>query len=463
MTDATDDTRRADDEPPTLPFSLEQESFFRAFPVTSANLAVTHRVTGPLDTDALRAAARLLLLRHEALRFRPAAGDPPAGQVIAPAADCLETARVPASSLWEHVDEAHSAPLDLAAQGPTRFRLYQVDAAEHVLCTTVHPAALDAWGIGIVNRELWELYDQVRSGSGAGLPGLPYTFSDHVRQQCARGGQLTPAQRSHHLGQLAGLAALAPAFPFPTASDQGAGHGDTGHATLFACEQFSLDELALGKIEQAAKNLRVTVPALFLAGFELALCLAAGTGSGGLSYVYLGRDRPGSEGMAAAMARRLPLRFEVAGSDSLGDFAGRAMRDWALGISNCGPPYGSARLVEAAGGPAGVLEPVFNFRLARAPRPPTGPPGAAQPRPVVRQVYEPRPRPVPMWPQFGTTALFAVLTMGTALSVTAVYDPRAVPSATVTAVFSAYERVTRTVADGGAHTTVGQLRTSSGQ
>lgn len=454
-----EDGLQAKREPAVRPFSLEQESFFGKYPVAAANTALTHRLDGPLDVGALRAAVYLLRRRHEGLRFLVTPSGQPPGQIIAPPERTgLEMAQVPAERLWEHVGEAHSAPLDLTGEGPVRFRLYRTMRDQHFLCTTVHSAALDAWGVGIVNRELWDLYDHVHSGCEADPAIPPYTFSDHVRRQHAAGDQLTAAQRPYFREQLAGLAALSLSFPFP-ALPQAADSPGTAPPVLLADKQFTLDAAVMDGIARAAQQRRVTAAAIFLAGFELGLCFAADADSGGLSCVYIGREQPGTQGMAAALARRVPLRFEVAASNRLGDVIERAMLDWALAVSKSGPPYSSARLVQAADGRIDAFEPVFNFRVFRtsAQRVPSSKPN----RPSVRQVREPTPRAAPMWSQFGEAALFALVSHGKPLTVSAIYDPCQLPAVKVKTVFTAYEHVMRTLgADGGIFATIGRLRAS---
>lgn len=449
-------------EPLVLPFSLEQESFFGTYPVTAANTTPTYRVDGALDVGALRAAVHLLKQRHEALRFRITPRGRPSGQVIAPPERTgLETAQVSPQRLWEHVDEAHSVPLDLAGEGPVRFRLYRTTPQQHFLCTTIHSAALDAWGVGIVNRELWDLYDHVRSGSPAD-PAMPlYTFTDHIRRQQAAGGKLTAPQRYYFREQVAGLAALSLSFPLPVPPKAADARG-IATPVLLADEQFTVDAASVDRIARLARERGVTTAAIFLAGFELGLCFAAGADSGGLSCVYIGRERPETQGMAAALARRVPLRFEVAASDRLGDFIERAMLGWALAVSKSGPPYSSARLVQEIGGRAGAFEPVFNFRVfgtsaRRAP-------GTRPNRPSVQRVQEPCPRAMPMWSQFGEAALFALVSHGKPLTVTAIYDPRQVPAVNVKTVFAAYEHVMQNLgADSGVSVTIGRLRASLSQ
>ena len=449
--------------PFSLPFSLEQESFFGPHPVAAPNIGLHHRLTGPLDAAALSAAASALLARHEGLRFRADPARPAAGQRIAAPEDIrLDPVQVPQERVWDCLERDLQAPLDLTGEGPIRFRLYRTGADAHDIAITVHPAALDAWGAGLVAHELWALYRGLLSGSGADLPGLPLTFSAHVRAQHAAGPVLDGPRLDRHLAQLTGLRlAPLPWTPRPAAS------GAAGPGPMFSRETFWLDPGTLAGIRAAARELAVTSAASFLAGFELALAIAAGSEAGALSCIYVGRDTAGTQPMAAAMARRVPIRFSCTPGTPLGDFVRHAMIDWASAIAHSGPPYSAARLVQAAGGPLDVIEPVFNLRVPQQMGPNGGQalaseaPGASEASgaswPRVEWPDGPRPRPVPMWPQFGRAALFALVTLGSHPAVTAVYDPQTIPEQAVQAVFGAYEHVIRVLSGDPGRLTVGEL------
>lgn len=430
----------------TIPFSLEQESFFGPDPVLAPNVAVAYRLAGPLNLGVLRRASFLLLERHEGLRFRLVEGQPPA-QLIAPPAEIdLDAEAVQLEWLGEHLAQASRIPLDLYREGPLRIRLYRIGHDDHVFSVTAHPSALDAWGTGIFNREFWALYRGLRSDEQFRLPSLPLTFTDHVRRQHDVGSQLTPAQRGYYRQQLDDLTHM----PLPWQ------HGEQP-GTLLAHEPFTLDPILMRNVVQAAKDLRVTIAAVFLAAFQLALAITAGTDGGGLSCIYLGRDQAGTEGMAAAIARRVPLRFETTPATRLGDFIQQTMQAWAIAVSNSAPPYSSSRLVRALGGRADSLEPVFNLRVAgRAGAAGSGRP-SGQPELRVSPVESPHPRPIPMWPQFGRAALFALVTLGARPAITPIYDSSQVPESVARPVFASYRRVVSAVADGQLGLTASEL------
>jgi hypothetical protein len=434
----------------SLPFSLEQESFFGPDPVESPNVGLVHRLTGPLNLDLLQTAISLLLQRHEGLRIRLTTNTQAPALRIADSSDViLEPMKANLEKLWERIDEVREAPLNLSDEGPIRFRIQRLQPESHILSTTIHPAALDAWGGGIVTQELWALYEGLRSGRGSRLDDLPLSFSDHVRKQHSAGPRLTSAQRDYYLSQLGNLELTT--LPW---------HPSGERAALFTHEEFVLDREAMRRISRVARDVMVTTAAIFLAGFELSLGLASGAETGGLSCIYFGREDAATLGMATSMARRVPLRYEMAPTTQISDFIQQAMQDWAGSVSRSGPPYSSARLLHATGRQLDVFEPVFNQRVTRS---------AAEEEAAeghwpddgnameIEWLQGPNARPIPMWPQFGSSAFFALITMGPAPAVTAIYDRREIAESTARTIFNAYEMVMHTIAEGDTRQTIAKL------
>lgn len=439
----------------SLPLSLEQQSFFGAsptVPVVAPNVVLAYRLTGPLRLGALRAAIHAVLERHDGLRFRLVTDGSTTRQRIGDPDDrAIHPVPAEPAGVWAHMTGERSKPLDLYGDGPLRCRLHHTGPDDHILTMTIHPAALDAWGVGIVRRELRALYRGLARGGEVSLGARPRAFTDYVDRQHAAGADLTGAQRDFFLGQFAAIGRTS--LPEPRQARP---------AALVAHRPFVLDAETVTGIATAAREIGVTAAAVYLASFELALGLVARTETGGLSCVYLGREDPATQLMAAATARRIPLRFEMAPEDRVADFIRQAMRTWAIAVGNSRPPYSPARLLRCAGGALCALEPVFNLRVP-PPEPGQEAAATAQPGhepgtgPDLEWITEPNPGAQPMWAQFGAAALFAVVDLGRSASVTAMYDPAEVPTATASAIFTGYEHVLRTIAGARTDLTVGAL------
>ncbi|WP_219910906.1 non-ribosomal peptide synthetase/type I polyketide synthase [Saccharothrix carnea] len=146
-------------------------------------------IDGRLDPSALARAFRELVRRHAALRSRAVRRD---GDLLVEVLDTVEV-DVPVIDLAggpREVDRWCRAQGDVAfslSEAPLfRLRLARLDGARWVLVVVLNHAICDAWSLGILWRELAELYAAARSGSEAALspPGLPYT--DYARWEHQR-------------------------------------------------------------------------------------------------------------------------------------------------------------------------------------------------------------------------------------------------------------------------------------
>src|SRR6202790_394191 len=139
-------------------------------------------IDGPLDSEALRAAAEALVQRHASLRaaFRHDNLSRPV-QVIVP------TVRVPWRSIdlslldeaareqrWERLLlEDRAERFDFAAPPLVRFTVVRLGAERHRLILTHHHILMDGWSVPVLVQELLTLY--ARRGDGRALPRVtPY-------------------------------------------------------------------------------------------------------------------------------------------------------------------------------------------------------------------------------------------------------------------------------------------------
>ncbi|WP_405825875.1 amino acid adenylation domain-containing protein [Streptomyces sp. NBC_00838] len=147
------------------------------------------RLSGPLDTGALRAALGDVLKRHEALRTLVAEdGDGP-HQVVLPAAECPpllpETVHTDESVLPRLLREAAARPFRLGAELPVRARLFRTGTDTHVLLLVLHHIATDAWSRRPLLADLAAAYTARCAGGTPQLPPLPVQYADYALWQRA--------------------------------------------------------------------------------------------------------------------------------------------------------------------------------------------------------------------------------------------------------------------------------------
>ena len=146
------------------------------------NVAVALRLAGDLDENALERALATLVARHESLRTTfPDRGQTPVQRISETLTEGLR--RIDLQEIPEARREAEArrlaqeealGPFDLA-QGPLlRTRLLRVDAREHLLLLTMHHIISDGWSMGVLVRDVLELY------RAQPLPALPLQYADYA-------------------------------------------------------------------------------------------------------------------------------------------------------------------------------------------------------------------------------------------------------------------------------------------
>ncbi|KIF05975.1 peptide synthetase [Streptomyces sp. RSD-27] len=153
------------------------------------NISSAFRLTGRLDEDALLAALRDLVDRHEILRttyLTDDDGEP--YQQILPLERALEQVRVPvdevaAEDVAAAVDETVAHWFDLETEIPLRARLLRSGPEEHVLVLVVHHIASDGSSGAPLARDLAAAYNARRAGRAPDREPLPVQYKDFTMWQ----------------------------------------------------------------------------------------------------------------------------------------------------------------------------------------------------------------------------------------------------------------------------------------
>ncbi|MGI5373422.1 amino acid adenylation domain-containing protein [Streptomyces sp. CA-251387] len=198
--------------PDRVPLSSAQARLWFLYrlegPSPTYNIHTAVRLTGRLDTGALRAALQDVVARHEALRtVFPDDDGTPYQRILPDAAVPFEVAPTRAGELDALLREAAGYSFALDAEIPVRATLYSMALDEHVLLLLVHHIATDGWSAEPLLRDLETAY-AARSGGGRPVwPPLAVHYADYTlwQRQLLDESGLTEVELAYWRRQLEGM------------------------------------------------------------------------------------------------------------------------------------------------------------------------------------------------------------------------------------------------------------------
>ncbi|MFH8798671.1 non-ribosomal peptide synthase/polyketide synthase [Streptomyces sp. NPDC017936] len=268
------------------------------------------RLRGPLDEDALRTALDGLVARHEALRTTFAEQDGQARQLVRPPhrvdlpVDDLTAAPDARAALDALLERAAATPFDLAAGPLLRARLARLadgEHGEHVLVLAVHHIVTDGWSLGVLGRDLGELYAAAHEGRRPELPELPVRYADHAAWQRARTDDVE-RQLAHWRERLDGVPPLQP----PTDRPRPAVRGRDG-----ALVTFTLPAGLTGRLRELGRETDATLYMTLLTACTALLSRWADQDDFAVGTVTAGRERPELHDVVGMFVNTLVLRNRV--------------------------------------------------------------------------------------------------------------------------------------------------------
>ncbi|WP_328942141.1 amino acid adenylation domain-containing protein [Streptomyces sp. NBC_00250] len=178
------------ERPERVPLSSAQQRLWfldqMEGPSATYNIPLAVRLTGTLDTEALRLALADVVVRHESLRtvFRTADGE--AHQHIL-AADGIEvpltTAQATEEDLPGLLAEESAQVFDLTTELPIRAALFELATEEHVLMVVTHHIASDGWSNAPFFADLGRAYEARGAGAAPDWAPLPVQYADYTLWQ----------------------------------------------------------------------------------------------------------------------------------------------------------------------------------------------------------------------------------------------------------------------------------------
>ncbi|MFI9804250.1 amino acid adenylation domain-containing protein [Streptomyces sp. NPDC052301] len=148
----------------------------------------TYLIEGPVSTDALKTALRLLVERHPALHTAVRTEQGELVQRVVEAEPEITVTRADATTAWQEAADSWLAemvrrPFDIESGQVLRAGLLRRDDEYALLCLVVHHIAVDAWSSTVLCRDLGSLYASVLEGRAVEADPQPVDYADFSRWQ----------------------------------------------------------------------------------------------------------------------------------------------------------------------------------------------------------------------------------------------------------------------------------------
>ncbi|MFG3256877.1 condensation domain-containing protein [Streptomyces sp. NPDC048172] len=278
---------------------------------TAYHVPFATRLRGPLDVAALGRAFAALTRRHEVLRTRyeEHEGEPRQRTVDAgpPLAPRLVEEPWPATRTLR---EEAARPFDLAAGPLPRALVVRHGPEDHTVLLTFHHIAVDGTSLGVLGRELAELYGAELAGRTPELPVDVPRYADFARREQSRVPELE-AGLEHWLTRLAGARPV----PLPPPSNGGPAEG-------VRVLRRPLPEGALDGLRATGVRHRTTPFAVVLAAAYAALLRTTGHEDLVIGCAADHRDGTRTRDLVGLCVNTLPLRVHTGGAEDLDALVG---------------------------------------------------------------------------------------------------------------------------------------------
>src|SRR5436853_1545597 len=295
------------------------------------NIPVVVRIKGELDEEALEASLRELTKRHESLRTTIEEEEAEPVQIIhddirielrkedlrAESGEGLER-------LLREIGEEEGRGIFDLQRGPlVRYRLVRVGEAERMFYLTMHHIISDGWSIGVMGKDLAELYRAKKRGEEAKLGELQVQYGDYAEWESERkSGEAEQEQLSYWKEQLRGEHNLIELGGERRRSAVRKYEGRTVRHRLNS-------EIVKG-LREVNRREGVTMYMSLLAGFKALMSRLSGEEDIRIGAPVAGRMRSELEGLIGLVLNTVVIRTEVKGEERFRELLDR-VREATLG------------------------------------------------------------------------------------------------------------------------------------
>ncbi|TYO61562.1 AMP-binding protein, partial [Bradyrhizobium hipponense] len=315
-------------EPLVLSFAQQRLWFLAQLDEGSTNyhIPLAWRLRGRLDRSAWQRSLDRLFARHEALRsvFVAPQGTPRV-EVLPPDAGLPVVEhdlqdRVDAdAALAELCQQEARRPFDLAHGPLIRGRLIRLSDEEHVFLLTQHHIVSDGWSLGVLVRELSQLYRAFEAGQDDPLPPLAIQYPDYAAwQRQWLSGERLQSQAHYWRNNLSGAPAR---LDLPTDRPRPAQQSFAGASVPVVIDA----DLTRG-LKQLSRQHGTTLFMTVLAAWAAVLARLSGQDDLVIGVPSANRGRREIEELIGFFVNTLALRLDLSGAPSVSQLLERTRR-----------------------------------------------------------------------------------------------------------------------------------------
>jgi amino acid adenylation domain-containing protein/non-ribosomal peptide synthase protein (TIGR01720 family) len=298
-----------------LSFSQERLWFIDQFQGSlHYHVPLVLRLAANPDKDALAYAFQAMINRHEVLRTVMVSEEGIAYQQVRDKDRWQlqvvedEKYKDDPETLGHFVQALIATPFDLSADHMLRAHLIALGKEEYLLVVTWHHIVSDGWSIGIIMRELVELYDAYIHKRAPNLPLLPVQYADFaVWQRQYLSGEVLQKKINYWKGKLTGVTSL----QLPTDFTRPPVQSLSG-----ATSRFALSAELAAQLQALSRQEGVTLFMTLLAAFKVFLYRYSGQEDICIGSPIAGRTQQETEGLIGFFVNTLALRSDLSNHPS---------------------------------------------------------------------------------------------------------------------------------------------------
>ena len=313
------------------------------------NIPASVELRGELNVEALRESFARLVERHESLRTRIRVDEVGEGYQEIVADFALEFPLLDISRLTEESRDEIARELsrqgsgrgfDLSTGPLIRVMLLKLGEDCHHLLLVLHHIVSDGWSMGVLIREVSELYASIKEGRESLLSPLPIQYVDYsVWQREWLQGEVLEGQLGYWREQLEGVPSL---LELPTDRVRPAVQSYAGGHV-----GFEIGESLTRRLNEISQRNGVTLFMTLLGGFSVLLSKYSGQDDICVGSPIANRSRGELEGLIGFFVNTLVLRTDVGGNPSFEELLGRVKAMTLGAYSHQDVPF--ERLVDELG------------------------------------------------------------------------------------------------------------------